>query len=64
MLHLKTGCGCNEEGTTNGTHTCDQETGTCFCENGWFGEKCYLGKFIQKYSHGQNESNKGPSLLI
>ena len=49
MLHLKTGCGCNEEGRKNGTHTCDQETGTCFCENGWFGEKCYLGKFIQKF---------------
>ena len=48
MLHFKTGCGCNEEGTKNGTRACDQEIGACSCENGWFGKKCYLGKFIQK----------------
>ena len=58
MLYLKTGCGCNEEGTKNGSRTCDQDTGTCFCENGWFGKKCYLSKFIQKFYFSGEVENK------
>ena len=44
LLFFPTGCGCNEEGTVNDTSNCDQETGTCMCKDGWFGDQCFFGK--------------------
>ena len=39
-------CGCNDKGTVdNGSRRCDKNTGRCICKSGYFGEKCYLGKF-------------------
>ena len=40
----KPGCRCNQGHTVNGTNICHQETGRCYCENGWYGDKCFLGK--------------------
>ena len=64
MLYLNTGCGCNVEGTKNGSLTCEQDTGTCFCENGWFGKKCYLSKFIQNSNFQEKLKNKNDFISL
>ena len=39
------GCGCHSKGIEDVTE-CDQDTGKCFCDNGWYGDKCFVGKFF------------------
>ena len=47
---------CNEEGTQNGNQ-CNQDTGHCICNDGWYGYKCLFSKsrhlkFIQYSRYG------------
>ena len=51
------GCGCNNGGSVNVTQ-CHQVTGKCFCENGWYGEKCFVGKIYVFSSSNLFENGK------
>ena len=47
FIFFKTGCGCHSKGIEDVTE-CDQDTGKCFCDDGWYGDKCFVGKFFIK----------------
>ena len=47
------GCGCHSKGIEDVTE-CDQDTGKCFCDDGWYGDKCFVGKFFIKLRTSKN----------